>query len=372
MIVLKSLLRRSPVLRAALFVGIASACNDACPVEEWSAPDWDANTAEAIALREQLNTVGTAMRETEQGTRALDTAALAQAFQSGTPSLQEITSPQFQPIATDATTEFVELAQVGPVDLVDASGAWAPGAQGGIFGSSSRGINEGGIEVRQIVDKGLFAGGGFYRYAARLTAGEITPATVEAIAAIFGTGAELSTTELTDSATYANSTGFFDEVSGGLTAAHAHAGDDACSMEGDEALVAAFRSWELAMFSRFVFYANEAHAAVAAGVTDDNVATASHELSEGLGLVLGFYGLDAPASGPLASGVRVVSDADIERMMTALGVNIGDLGMSTTGQLLVDPTALESGVREVEAAVAAAFGLSAAEVEAFRTEVAGE
>ena len=35
-------------------------------------------------------------------------------------------------------------------------------ANGGIYGTSPRGMNAGGIEVRQIVAKGLFAGGALY------------------------------------------------------------------------------------------------------------------------------------------------------------------------------------------------------------------
>jgi hypothetical protein len=369
-----SILVRFPIFRAALVAGLTTACGESCPVaEDWDAPDWDTNAAESLALRGQLDTLGTALRETEQGTRTLDAAALTAAWEAGSPSLLDVTSPGYQPIVDDALAEFGELAAVGPTDLVDDTGAWTPGAAGGTFGSSTRGINEGGIEVRQMIDKGVFGGAGLYNYAAGLTAGDVHAETVEAIAAAFGAESGLSAEEeITDSANYANSMGYFDDVAVQLTIAHGHAENHDCEADRDAALVAAFRTWELAMYARFVFYANEALAAVTAEVTDESVATAIHELSEGLGLAAGFYGLTAPASGPLAAAPRVVTDAAIERMMTAMGVDLDDLGASSTGELIVDPTALETGVREVEAAVAEAFGLTQAEVEAFRVETASE
>lgn len=360
-----------------LSAGALSACGDDpanCPVvETWAAPDWDANTTEAIALREQLNTLSGGMRDVEEGT-AVDAAVLTQGYEAGSPSLMDATSPAFQPIVDDVFAEFVELAEAGPADLVDDSGAWTPGDHGGIFGSSSRGINEGGLEVRQITDKGLFAGAALYRYAAHSTASGVDAAGVENIAAAFGADPALSSEEVTDSANYANSMGYFDEVTVALTEARGHAdvADEACTPERDAALVRAFRSWELAMFARFVFYMNEAQATVAAEVTDDSVATASHQISEGIGLALGFYGLDAPASGPLAGSVRVATDAQIEAMMTAIGVDVDDLGASTLGELLVDPDAFRAAVDAAEAEIATTFGLTAAEVEAFRTPAADE
>ena len=364
-------LNRPGALGAVLLAGALGACNgDTCPVvTTWMAPDFDANTSEAIALREQIATLVGTMRDAEEaGTET--TASSLETLYDGA-GLSAAANPGFDPIAKDTFTEFEQLSAVGPVDLVDDTGAWAPGDHGGILGTSSRGINEGGIEVRQITDKGLFAGGALYRYAAQQTAGDVDPAAVESIAAAFGTSASLGADELDDSAGYANDMGFYGEVTAALTEAHGHAEDEACAADRDAALVRAFRAWELAMFARFIYYANEAQAVVAAEVSNESVATASHELSEGLGLAIGFYGLDAPASGPLAGSVRLVSDAQIERMMTALGVNIGDLGASTTGELLVDPDAFAAGVAEAEAAVAEAFGLTADEVAAFRVESGG-
>jgi hypothetical protein len=278
-----------------------------------------------------------------------------------------VTHAGFSPVVEDAFAEFAELAQVGVLEVVDGSGAWTPGAAGGIAGSMSRGLNEGGLEVRQLIDKGLFGGGALYPYAANLTADGLTAAEVEAIAAAWGADETLSSEgTLVDSAGYARTTGLFDDIAASLTAAQANPSDA-------DAVREAFRGWELSLFSRFVFYMREALELLEQGVTDENVVEASHELSEGVGLVLGFHGYAGPPSGPLAtSGSRVATDAQIERMLAAVGVNVDDLGASTTGALLTDPTAFEAGTLEAEAAIAEAFGLSADEVAGFRTEAASE
>ncbi|MCZ7686572.1 MAG: hypothetical protein M5U28_50625 [Sandaracinaceae bacterium] len=179
--------------------------------------------------------------------------------------------------------EFVEVVAAGPQDLVDESGAFVPGAAGGIFGSDNRGINEGGIEVRQLVDKGLFGGAALYSYALGLTEGDIDPATVEAIGAAWGTNAALDPEMRTDSANYSRAMGYHAPMVESLVAAHAYAADEACVAERDEAIRTFFRTWELSMFARFVYYANVAAVGLAAVGADDDVAGALHELSEGSG-----------------------------------------------------------------------------------------
>lgn len=86
------------------------------------------------------------------------------------------------------------------------------------------------------------------------------------------------------------------------------------------------------MLARFSFYVSEA--ATTAATAD--FAEALHQLGEGIGLALGFHGLENPAAGPLAGGARVVTDAEIEAMMTTIGVDMADLGASTTGELVVE------------------------------------
>ncbi|HEY8430219.1 MAG TPA: hypothetical protein VIL20_17680 [Sandaracinaceae bacterium] len=371
---------RKTVLLSIVISWVLMGCDEpapgACPVEPpdtWDAPDFETNAAEALALRAQLDALaGETMRGAEQGTVTVggvdDLNAL---FEAGDPSLASVATPFAVDLMADVFEEFVELVGAGPQDLVDESGAFVPGTAGGIFGTDSRGINEGGLEVRQLVDKGLFAGGALYNYALGLTEGQITPATVEAIGAAWGTHATLDPEMRTDSANYSRAMGYHARMVEALVAAHAYAADEACTAQRDEALRTFFRTWELSMFARFVYYANVAAVGLGAVSSDDDVAAALHEIAEGIGLALGFRGVATPSAGPLAEGGRVVTDAQIDAMMDALRVNTSDLGASTTGDFVADPAALGEAVRQVEEIVSEAFGLEPADIQAWRSPTAG-
>jgi hypothetical protein len=347
-----------------------------CTVTEWTAPGFADNSADALALRAQLDALGTLMRGAEQETMTVDDVAdLTALYDDGDPSLTDVTSASFAPIVADVFADFVALTAASVQDLVDADGNWAPGKVGGLFGPDVRGINTGGLEVRQLVDKGVFGGAGHYAYALGLTEGEITEATIDALAAAWGTDAALGTEELADSANYGFQMGFHAEITDALTAAKSFAANDNCETERDAALVTFFRTWEVSLVARTIYYANAASTLIAtapAGPDGDAAkADALHELSEGIGLTLGFYGLAHPASGPLAGAGRVLTDENVESMMTSLGVDIEDLSASTTGTFVGNAAGIAAGVTAFETTAAEVFDLDEADLTSFRTPTEG-
>jgi len=350
----------------------SSACG-VTPPDAWAAPDWDANTTEALALRASLDALVGTMRMAEEGMATVDDVAQLEAlFEAGSPSLASITTPRYAPIVQASFVEFVDVAAAGAQDLVDDDGQWMPGAAGGIYGVDFRGINEGGLEVRQLVDKGLFSGGALYRHATTLTTAEIDEATIDALAALWGANGALDAAgELTDAADYAFEMGYHADIADALVAAKAYAGDAACAAERDDAIRTFFRTWELAMFARFVFYANESAAQVELGTTDDDFAGALHELGEGLGLALGFYGVEHPDAGPLAGEGRVVTDAQLDAIAEAMGVDTAALGMSSTGEFVGNYLDFVDAVVVAEGVVADAFALADADLDAFREPTPG-
>src|SRR5690606_23755638 len=314
------------------------------PPAQWEAADWADHTADALALRSSLDAlVADTMAAAEEGSVTVDEVAdLESVYSAGSPSVASVTTDAYDAIMADAFEEFVELIGVGAKDLVDESYAWVPGEHGGVWGG--RGIHEGGLEIRQLVDKGLFAGGALYPYAVSLTEGPITVATIDAIAAAWGGDQAMDFENRTDSANYTYGMGMYADMVAALTAARAYAADDACAAERDEALVDAFRIWEKAMYARFVFYANRAATTISAPTAPSDLGGAAHAFSEGVGLGIGFFGMPDPAAGPLAGAGRLITDADIESVADAFGIDLADLGASTTGPLLVDPAAFQDGV----------------------------
>ena len=351
---------------------VASTC-PVVPPASWDAPAWDTNAATALALRAQLDALSARMADAEKGTAAVPTEPELQALvDAGAPSLRDVRLPAYEPVIAHVFAEFIPLATAGPQDLVSDAGAFAPGPDGGVFGAKQRGINEGGVEVRQLVDKGLFGGAGLYRWAAAQTATPVTPESVDAIAAAWGTNATMDAAAgVTDSANYSLPMGYFAPIAAELVAAKAYAADPACEAERDAAVIAVFRLWEASLAARVVYYGHDAATKMASADSDDDVAEAIHGLSEAAGLLAGFHGLDAPATGPLAGAARTVDDAALAGALAALGVLPEDLGGSTLGPLVVDPDALADAVADVEALLAAEYGWTEGDLARFRAPTAG-
>lgn len=354
------------------------------PDSTWGAPSWDENTAEPRALRDRLAALtGPAlMRGVETGAVALTASAdLSAAYEAGTPSLASVTTTYFDGKVDDVFDEFGAAVGAGAQDLVDAAGDWAAGEEGGIWSTDTFAFNEGGLEIRQILDKGLFGGGALYRYAIGLTTGDIDAATIDALAAAFGANSALNPGPSNDplpdnqnvvSANYVYRMGLYGQAKQALIDAKAYAGDAACTAERDNALQRFFDVWERGLFARFVLYSNDGATGVAEAMDDDALAEALNVQSEGIGLVLGFHALPDPASGPLRGRVRRMTDAQIASVLSALGVDVdGDLGDATIGQFVADPLGYASAVTQVEDVIAEAFDLSPADLESYREPTAG-
>ncbi len=365
----------------------------ACTLEPgatWASDAWAANTTEAYALRAALAGLSgnSGVMRTAEATPpdTFDDTGIVAAYTAGTPSLEDITHDGFTDTLEGAVAEFVGAVLAWDTadadDIVDTTGVspvFTPGAEGNVFTPSDRGLDEGGIESRQIVDKGLFAGGAFYNYAAGLTEGEITPATIDAIGAIWGGNETMTqnngtagdnTDDATFSANYAHRMGYFGDSVQALADARAFAADPDCTAERDAALRTFFALWEEAMFARFAFYLNVAVDLVEGGVTDANVVTALHQIGEGIGLVSGFYGLTLPATGPLSDLERGATDANIDALCDVLGleVDLDDLGASGLGDIVVDPTVFAARQAAIKTALAAAFGKTAPQIDGWETE----
>lgn len=353
--------------------------DNACRVTPgaWSAPSFATNATAALAVRAQIDTlIGDAtMRGAETGAVMVDSVSdLEAVYTAGTPTLSSQVPAALDAVMDDAFEEFVAIVAAGEVDLTDANG-WSPGANGGLFSTARKaGFNAGAIEVRQIVDKGLFVGA-MYNHALKLTEGTIDEAAIDGMAAAWGSNATLDPDPMkrTDSANYSFAMGFHAKIAKNLTDAKAYAADSKCIAERDAALRAFFQNWEQAMFARAIFYANKGPTGIAQATTDDERATALHEVAEGLGLVFGFYGMPNPASGPFSGGVRKMTDADIDAFLTSLGVDRTDLAASTMGPTYVDATLggnaqpWAEGVIAAENKVKAVFALTDADIAAYRT-----
>lgn len=343
----------------------------------WEAPDWEANTVDALAVRAALDAlVGDAlMRGSETDAVELTgVQQLEEAWEAG-PNLSTIANPEFATFVALVFEEFVSVIEAGEQDLIDVNGDWDPGPAGGVWGDSDRGINEGGLEVRQFVDKGSFGGGLLYAWAAAQTEGEIDAATIDAIAAVWGNNAALDPmsmeTPLTDAANYSYQMGFHGVMVAALADAKHFAADPACNEERDAALLTFFANWEQSMLARTIFYGNRAAGKLLAAETDTQFADVLHDLGEGLALSVGFVGLPTPATGPLSGNSRVITDDQVIDLLDAYGIDLDAPGSSTTGVLLESLPNLETANETAQGVVMDAYGVDAAAIQSYLMPTAG-
>jgi hypothetical protein len=332
----------------------------------WSADGFAENAAGALALRAAIsNLAGTVMNTAEQTTWG-DTPmnpptlqVVTDAYEAGDPSVADRTPAALDALMDQMFADWVAAMAEDPAAylFIDEAGlSWVASGVGGVHERPPadgtrrfRAYSASGVEQRQIVDKGLFVGT-LYDYALGLTAGTITAATVQDIAAAWGANPALDASPAEgepandDSAAYAASMGLYDETATALIAAQAYAADDACTAERDAALVEVFRFWEEAMFARGTFYSGAPWRATLDPTVTDSILDPLHAASEGWGLILGLRGLPDPTSGPLAGEARVSTDADIDEALEALGIDVADISAGTTGEWLVEsPTTYTTG-----------------------------
>lgn len=333
----------------------------ACEVTpgDWSADDFDANAAEALALRAALdNLQSDVMNTAEQSTwgdaptDAPDLQALQDAYEAGSPSLADVTPGPLDAVIQQTFEDWTAAMAQDPATyafISEDGSEWIAEGEGGVYERPPaddgtrrfRAYSASGVELRQIVDKGLFVGA-MYNYALSLTEGDITPATVQAIAAAWGANPTLDPNPPegdpgnTDTAHYARSMGLYDEIANALTEAQAYAGDEACTAERDAAIVDVFRTWEEAAFARGTYYGAAPLRGTIDATDPETVLGPLHGAAEGWGLIVGMLGMPDPASGPLSDGARVSTDDDIRAVLEAQGVNIDDISAGTSGEWLVE------------------------------------
>lgn len=293
-----------------------SACDAEIP-DTWDGADFDTNAADQLALRGRLQALNTRMQEAEVADPPATTVGdLETLFEDGDPSVSDAMTTTYAAVTAQVFASFV--AAVG--STLDPAASWDPspanddvgGRLCGPSGDATSGcwlMSAGGVDLRQIFEKGAFQAA-MYNQAQALASSNVTPATIDQIAALFGANADLDIDGTNvHAANYAKGVGFYGTIRTHLIAAkaYAQAGDD-CATELDDELSALLAAWEQSQFARFVYYANRALERFSSGTaTEAENAEALHWLGEGLGLVWGFEGLPADS--------RIATDAQIEEIL---------------------------------------------------------
>jgi len=297
----------------------APTCDVSIPTT-WDDSDFETNAATELALRAQLQGLVSRMAEGEYETPTATTMNdLTTLFEAGDPSLKDAMTTTYAGVVGELFDLFIPTVGV----TLDPTITWNPspsstdvgGRMCGPAPTSTSGcwnFSAGGIDLRQLVDKGSYQSA-LCNQAHLRASGDVTPATIDQIAALFGANAmfDVAGTNVHVS-NYAKRQGYYGRIRGHLIAAKAYANAGAsCEAELRNELDGTLLDWEESQVARFVHYANAGLQLFAAGTaTPGENAEALHDITEGLGLVFGMKGLPESA--------RTITDDEIDQIMTSM------------------------------------------------------
>jgi hypothetical protein len=348
----------------------------------YDAPEFASNASVELGLRARFNAFVQPMKDAEASLAVIPTKAqLVTLFQTGTPSLQSITSAYYQGRIDALLGDFEAAAGKSWTPADPGDGGTDGGAPtGGKFGKYI--FDERGTDLRQAVEKGMYAAS-FYNHASGLLSGPLTEAIVDRVLASYGAppsfpgndkgpaadggipdGGVASPDVLT--AVYAKRRDKRDPQNPGLylklkaafiKSRAAITRGAACDPERDAAIAEIRDLWEKTIFATVIFYLDDSAKKLgAAAPTTDDLANGLHAYGEAVSFVHGWR--------QLPQGARRVTDAQIDDLLAALGAP--PTGPATSYRFVTD-TATELGrLQQGITKVTAIYGFSPAEVEGFK------
>ncbi len=353
-------------LAAATFVFSCDDNNEKEPLDipaEYDGTNFEANTSIELQVREQLTAFVNKAKEGRTPGTSVDAAELSALYSAGSPSLQSITTNYYQ-----------ELVDGWIAELSKASGGTytpgAPAGEGGALGGYL--FDENGMELEQLLDKGLY-GAAMYNHAVSLIeAGSLTPATVDRLVRIYGAHPDFpntnnSATADNPDAFLANYTARRDKNDGQglytqmktafITLQAALKAGEEYSQERDQALQDLTDTWEKANAATVINYCHQAIARLSAtNPTEGEIAGGLHSYAEAVGFLQGWRTIPA--------GYKTISDADIDALLAKMNAPQGQV--PTSYRLVTDPGAELPKLQEVIADLQGIYGFTDQEIEDFK------
>ncbi|MEN0003134.1 MAG: hypothetical protein AAF798_03285 [Bacteroidota bacterium] len=281
-------------------------------------------------------------------------------------TLQSVTLPSYRTLVTDWLVELVRSAN-SPTGFQNPglNGTPADGEEGGLLGS--RLLDENGLELEQMVQKGSF-GAALYNHALTVINGDLSSsAAIDKLVEIHGTEITFDPAKTTAAATYSrrrsdldNETGFFYDIRDNLiTAKAAIEGGEAFEEERDEALANYLLAWEKSNFATVIYYCNATvnQLQAAASITDETernaaLGNALHAYAEGVAFAHGFRGISQ----------KQITDAQIDNILNKL---LAPAGQIPTSHRFLNEASLLTNLTELISDIQAIYGFTQDEVEFF-------
>lgn len=279
------------------------------------------------------------------------------------------------PLRSAIAPSFQTLADVYALELAASSGgtydpAKAPSenGQGGVYGGYL--FDEHGIELEQLIEKGLFASMCYNHAIQLMKNSSLTIPQLDAVVAIFGATPAFVNSDAAAvnrdrfAAKYAarrdknDGTGPYTRFRDGALLAHGAITAGATYLTRQrEGLTVMRQNWERSQMATVVNYLYTTIEKLSkTTVSDDDRAAAMHAFSEAVGFMLGFRGLE--------QGVSVITAEQVDVLLTEM--RTPPTGAWTPYLFWQNPSETLPELQAVMATIQQIYGFSSAEMESFR------
>ncbi|MEM9832031.1 MAG: hypothetical protein AAF944_15465 [Bacteroidota bacterium] len=348
-------------LLVGLFLVALSSCGDDDePDAELVIPDtyvsasFDANVAAENTVINELSAMTSGANDAESNAQSTTVAPIE--YPS---TLSSVTLPGYRALVQEWLVELVNSANDDDGFQNPGDGTPADGEEGGLLGS--RLLDENGLELEQMVQKGSF-GAALYNHALTVIGGDLSDAAaIDKLVEIHGTGPDFDPSTTGAAATYSRrrsnqttETGFFYDIQASLiTAKAAIEGGSSFDTERDQALADYLLAWEKSNFATVIYYCNATKEQLqAAGDDEAALGNALHAYAEGVAFAHGFKGL----------ANKQITDAQIDSVLELLLAPEGEVPESY--KFLNDATLLTN-LDQIIEDLQGIYGFTDAEVTSF-------
>lgn len=333
--------------------------------DNYDSSTFENNTIQEHEVLKQLKNLTDEMKKGRVNGVAVDAGVLNGLYNAGTKSLSSITISQYN-AQIPALLNELAAASGGTYDATQ-----PVSGQGGTYGGSSKYLfDENGVELEQLVEKGLFGAALYHYTTSQILNGNIDQAKLDKALALFGANPTFANSNDGSKhqkpdvfgAVYAarrddnSGNGIYLSAKKNFIKAQAaiKAGSD-YNEERDEAVNEILLNWEKGLAATIIHYSFDGINKLSATTPDDaSRAGALHSLSENVGF----------AAGLKFVARKKIKDSTIDAILTKLRYPYG--GPGTMHEFVKNPTQAVADLQDVINLVKQEYGFTDAEVESFK------
>jgi hypothetical protein len=341
-----------------------TSCEDEAPPAldlpaAYTSADFDNNVTAENTLIDELSAMTSAVNAAEANAQSTPVAVIEYPT-----TLAAVTLPSYRPLIEGWLVELVKAANSPDGFQNPSSGTPADGQEGGLLGS--RLLDENGLELEQMVQKGAF-GAALYNHALTVINSGPTSDDIDKLVEIHGADIAFDPGNTTAAATYSRrrsdlvaETGFFYDIRNNLiTAKAALEQGDAFKEELNQALADYLLNWEKSNFATVIYYANATKVQLQNAFTlpdgpdrDAALGNALHAYAEGVAFTHGFRGI----------GQKQITDAEIDSILDLL---LAPAAQAPTSYRFLNEATLLANLDQIIDEIQGIYGFTNEEVTSF-------